>query len=95
MEEDIMTPESIKTIEKFPADPSAQIVYYVYEKNMIEATESLIEEIHGREYMDKYVTVASIGEDMPVSLKTSYFEANSINIYFDPLVFKYKNSWNN
>lgn len=90
-----MTPQSIKTIEKFPADPQAQIVYYVYEKNMIAATESLIAEVHGQEYLDKYVTVTAIGDGIPVAIKEAYTNAASIAAYFDPLVFTYKNSWTN
>lgn len=90
-----MTPQSVKTIEKFPADPQAQIVYYVYEKNMIEAAESLIVEVHGREYLDKYVTVSAIGDGIPVALKEAYTNATSIAAYFDPLIFTYRNSWNN
>mgnify|MGYP006298966827 CR=1 FL=1 len=76
-------------------DPKSQIVYYVYEKNMVEATESLIAEIHGQEYLDRYVTVAAIGDGVPVEVKDAYINASSFSAYFDPLVFKYKNSWNN
>lgn len=90
-----MTPESISTIEKFPADPESNIVYYVYEKNMVEATESLIAEIHGQEYLDKYVSVVAISDGLPEALKGIYLNANTLSTYFDPLVFKYKNSWNN
>lgn len=90
-----MTPELTKTIEKFPSDPKAQIIYYVYEKNMVKATESLIAEIHGQDYLDKYVTVSAIGDGVPVELKNAYLSANEFHTYFDPLVFKYKNSWNN
>ncbi len=78
---------SLELIQKFPDEPVANIIYYVYNDDMVEAAEELIVSVKGQEYFDEHVTVCSIGRFNPSHTKCL--------AYYDPCVFKYKNSWNN
>jgi hypothetical protein len=91
MEESIgMTLEnSIQTIEKFPVDTEAYIVYVVYNEDMVSGTESLISEVHGRDYTDKYVTVVAMNDNWSERVPVKSSDAE-VRMYFDPTVFKYR-----
>lgn len=75
---------SIETIEKFPVDPDGHIVYIVYNEDMVNASESLITEVHGQEYFDKHVNVSFIGGKLPDEI-----EGKRCLLYFDPAVHNY------
>ena len=76
---------AIETIEKFPVDPDAQIIYVVYNTDMVQAAESLISEIHGKNYLKEYVYVIAQGSALPEEL-----EDKTCTIYFDPALHDYK-----
>lgn len=76
------TERSIEAIEKFPADPQAKIVYVVYNRDMVRATESLIAEVHGKQYRDEHVRVVPMGNNLSF--------AEPCSIYFDPALHDYK-----
>lgn len=82
-----MTIDTITIVKKFPRQPKNQIAYYVYDEKMIEPTKKIIREIHGEEYLNKYVVVSDINNNSHIT--------DTFSIYYDPLVFKYKNAWNN
>lgn len=79
---------STELIRKFPDNPSEPVLYVVYNKQHINEAEYFIALIHGTEYLDNHVKIVPFDEP---------FEKNGVNyqVYIDPLVFKYKNSWNN
>ena len=75
---------AIEIIEKFPAKPTNNIIYVVYNDDMIRASEELIAEVHGMEYMQKYVLVTS-----NTNLPKEKFAASNCTIYFDPSLHDY------
>lgn len=79
---------STELIRKFPENPSDPVLYVVYNDEHINEAAFHIAMIHGTEYLDSHVKIVSF--DKP-------FDKNGINyqVYIDPMVFKYKHSWNN
>lgn len=77
---------STELIRKFPAEPVKPILYVVYNTQHIEDAVFYICTIHGTDYFDTHVTVTTI--DTPFTKDRDY------DVYIDPMVFAYKNSWN-
>lgn len=77
---------STEMIRKFPKKPTTDILFVVYNQDMIEDAETLIGVIHGFDYLDKYVTV--------VPLNTKVEDHLNYDVYIDPMVYKYMHSWN-
>lgn len=75
---------AIETIEKFPVDPDAHIIYMVYNPDMVSATEDLIREVHGKEYFNNNVTVSAIGGTLP-----DFLNGKRCMMYFDPTLHSY------
>ncbi len=84
MEEGIMY--STELIRKLPESPDAPILYVVYNRAMIQEAEALIGTIHG----DRYLANVKV---VPFDHKIENYR--DYNIYIDPIVYTYKNSWNN
>lgn len=80
----MITERSIETIEKFPVDPDAHIIYVVYNKDMVHASENMIIHMHGKDYFDKHVNVTFIGGKIPDKLS-----GKRCIMYFDPAVHAY------
>lgn len=70
---------AIETIEKFPVNPDAHIIYMVYNNDMVGTTEDLIREVHGKDYFNENVTVSHIGGRLP-----DFLEGKRCMMYFDP-----------
>lgn len=79
---------STELIRKFPEQPTDPILYVVYEDSMIDNVEFLIASIYGQQYLDDNVTVVAFND--PFQREDKYY-----SVYIDPLVYKYKHSWNN
>lgn len=77
---------STELIRKLPESPKAPILYVVYNKAMIMEAEALIGTIHGHGYL---ANVTVIPFDQKIENPRDY------QIYIDPIVYTYKNSWNN
>ena len=75
---------AIETIEKFPVDPDAHIIYIVYNNDMVRATEDLIREVHGKQYFNENVTVSPIGGTLP-----NFLDGKRCMMYFDPALHSY------
>lgn len=75
---------AVQIVKKFPAEPEAKIVYMVYNRDMVEASEILIAQIHGREYLDKYVSVTPWGY-----IPKNVDEGSTCIIYYDPNLHDY------
>lgn len=78
---------STELIRKFPAAPQAPILYVVYNEDMVLDARVLISTIHGKDYLDKNVTI--------VPLKTKVADHRKYDVYMDPAVYRYMHSWNN
>ena len=78
---------STELIRKFPDEPKNPILYVVYNEDHILDAKMFIGMIHGPNYLDEHVTVVPFGK--PFAKDKSY------DVYIDPMVFAYKNSWNN
>jgi hypothetical protein len=85
MEEGIMY--STELIRKFPDNPTRPILYVVYNEQHVNDAELFIGMIHGEEYMNEHVTIALFGKP--------FIKDKDYDVYIDPMVFAYKNSWNN
>lgn len=77
---------STELIRKFPDNPVNPILFVVYNEEMVSEAEFHIALIHGVEYFDEHVTV--------VPLHTRVDEHTKYDVYIDPVVYKYKHSWN-
>ena len=77
---------STELIQKMPNKPKAPILYVVYNEAMMREAEALIGTIHGPEYLEN---VKVIPFDHKIKNYRDYM------IYIDPIVYTYKNSWNN
>lgn len=77
---------STELIRKFPAVPDRPILYVVYNQEHIRDAKIFIGMIHGDEYLNEHVTITTI--DTPLKKERDY------SVYIDPMVFAYKNSWN-
>jgi hypothetical protein len=75
---------AIETIEKFPVEPDAHIIYVVYNNDMVRASEDLICEVHGKEYLNDNVTVSPIGGTLP-----AFLDRKRCMMYFDPSLHSY------
>ena len=80
----MITERAIETIEKFPVEPDAHIIYMVYNNDMVRATEDLIREVHGKEYFNDNVTVSPIGGTLP-----AFLNGKRSMMYFDPSLHNY------
>jgi len=78
---------SSELIRKMPNTPKQKILFVVYNEDMIKEAEQMIATIHSREYLWDHVTVTSF--DKPFDRK-----GQDYSVYIDPMVFKYKQSWN-
>lgn len=63
-------------IKNLPENPSKRIYWIVYNNDMIEHTESLISELKGEDYLNKFVTVVAKSDPSKDRTKGS--------VYFDP-----------
>jgi hypothetical protein len=80
----MITERAIETIEKFPVNPDAHIIYMVYNNDLVSATEDLICEVHGKEYFNDNVTVSPIGGKFP-----DFLDGKRLMMYFDPSLHNY------
>ena len=78
---------STELIKNFPKEPKNKIYYVVYNEEMIPEAKFLIEIIWGKEYLDDNVEVISSTK------QGNKYDIN--NLYIDPTVYLYRNSWNN
>lgn len=78
---------SIELIRKFPVEPVKPILYVVYNENHIMDAETFIGMIHGPTYLEQHVTIVPFGEP--------FAKSRDYEVYIDPMVYKYKHSWNN
>lgn len=79
---------STELIRKFPYEPTKPILYVVYNEQHIPDAELFIGMIHGEKYLDEHVTIVPFNGPK-VKGNRDY------EVYIDPMVFKYKQSWNN
>lgn len=79
--------KSSELIRKMPKNPQEKILFVVYNEDMIEEAKQMIAIIHSRDYLFDYVTVTSF--ERPFNR-----QGQNYSVYIDPMVFKYKNSWN-
>lgn len=77
---------STELIRKFPDDPQEPILYVVYNDNMKADAEAFITILRGKDYFTQHVTIKAFDE--PYDRDINY------QIYIDPMVYVYKNSWN-
>lgn len=77
-------------IRKFPQEPTRPIVFVVYHKDYIHDAEDMISIIHGQDYLSQYVRVIDINHEHGGNLDPS-----QCDIWIDPNVLRYKNSWYN
>ena len=77
---------STELIRKFPEAPTSPILFVVYNEDMVEDAMFYISTIHGEQYLNDHVTV--------VPLNTKVEDHIMYDVYIDPMVYKYKHSWN-
>lgn len=77
---------STELIRKFPQEPEKPILFVVYNNTMIEDAEIYIAALRGFDYLDKHVKV--------VPFDHAVDDWRNYDIYIDPVVYKYRNSWN-
>ena len=78
---------STELIRKFPDNPDKPILYVVYNDDHVVDAQLFIGMIHGDEYLKEHVTITSFGKP--------FKKSRDYDVYIDPNVFTYKNSWNN
>lgn len=78
---------STELIRKFPSTPTKPILYVVYSEHHVREAELFIGMIHGPEYLEEHVTIAPFSQP--------FVKDRNYDVYIDPTVFAYKNSWNN
>lgn len=78
---------STELIRKFPCNPDRPILYVVYNKQHISDAKYFIEMMHGEDYLNEHVTITTFGKP--------FKKTRDYDVYIDPTVFAYKNSWNN
>lgn len=84
---------STELIRKFPENPDRPILYVVYNKDHILDAEAFIGMIHGKDYLDEHVTVVPLlynSED-----PDHRHDYTKYDVYMDPTIYKFMNSWNN
>ena len=79
---------SADLIAKFPSDPAKPILYVIYEDAHRNHAEYLIDKIHGKEYRTTNITIVDIND------KEVNRDPNDVDVWIDPTVFLYINSWN-
>lgn len=77
---------STELIRKFPETPINPILFVVYNEEMVPDAEFFISNIHGDEYLKENVTV--------IPYNTKVDDRRMYDVYIDPMVYKYKHSWN-
>lgn len=77
---------STELIRKFPDTPDKPILYVVYNEQHINDAELFIGMIHGEKYLNEHVTITTFG--------APFEKTRDYDVYIDPTVFAYKNSWN-
>jgi hypothetical protein len=85
MEESIMY--STELIRRLPKEPTDPILFVVYNEPMVEDAKFYIRAIHGQDYLEEHITVVPFDHKIP--------NYRDYEIYIDPVVYTYKNSWNN
>jgi hypothetical protein len=85
MEESI-TMYSTELIRKFPDIPEQPILYVVYNEQHIRDAETFIGMIHGEQYLKEHVTITTFNKPLT--------KGRDFSVYIDPMVYKYKHSWN-
>lgn len=80
---------STELIRKFPDNPTKPILYIVYNQEHITEAETFIGMIHGQEYLKNVDIVTLLTDECKKADYTKY------DVYIDPNVYKYLNSWNN
>lgn len=88
MEESIIM-YSTELIKKFPTNPDRPITFVVYKDDYIDDAKFLIGSIHGFDYLDEHVTVVAIND----AGKTR--DPINTQVWIDPTVYQYMNSWAN
>lgn len=77
---------STELIRKFPYEPTKPILYVVYNEQHVKEAELFIGMIHGEKFLEEHVTITTFG--------APFKKSRDYEVYIDPNVFKYKNSWN-
>ncbi len=78
---------STDLIRRFPQQPTAPILYVVYNEDMIMDAAVMVASIHGNDYLVENVSI--------VPLSTKVEDHSKYDVYIDPTVYKYMHSWNN
>ena len=68
--------KQLKLVQSLPKHPNKNIVWIVYNEDLVEQAENLIRTVHGNEYMDHVRVV-------PRSRSSKY----NGSIYFDPYLY--------
>lgn len=77
---------SSELIRKFPENPTAPILYVVYNEDLVMDAAAMIATIHGTDYLVEHVSI--------VPLSTKVEDHRKYDVYMDPTVYKYMHSWN-
>lgn len=77
-------------IRKFPKVPNRKILFVIYDKEFQEDAETFIRTIHGDEYMNDFVEIVTIKDNVD----KNHYSPAFYEIWIDPTVFKYMGSWN-
>lgn len=64
----------VAAIQNMPTTPKSKICWIVYNDDMVEYTKTMISDIKGKEYLDKYVIVVAKGALAPKVPHTVYFD---------------------
>lgn len=81
---------STELIRNFPKTPERPILYVVYNQDHILDAKSFIGLIHGDEYLNEHVTVVPL-----LSNSDHRHDYTKYEVYMDPTIYKFMNSWNN
>jgi len=76
---------STELIRKFPDQPKRPLLFVVYNKDMVHDALTLIAATRGPEYLENVKVVP---------LNTKVENIRDYDVYIDPMVYKYKHSWN-
>ena len=75
--------KQVDAILRLPVDPQKDIVWIVYNSDMVEYTRNLIKELRGEDYLSRVKVVA----------RTEAYQYNG-HIYFDPLLYDHLGNGN-
>lgn len=79
---------STEFMRRLPEHPEKPILYVVYSDALIDVTRTLLIDVHNEQYVDKFIEIVAYQSQASANYLYTH------DVYIDPAVYLYKNSWN-